>query len=107
MTDLLTSIMEYVVARKEMITLYPNMIILNIFLVCCTLTVSFSYQSLDTPEGCHSNYFYSNRLLKEIQDHQSERFQHTFLKPVRLSYWYVLECPLISSITHLGLKLIF
>lgn len=24
MTELLTSIMEYVIARKEMITLYPN-----------------------------------------------------------------------------------
>ena len=105
MTELLTSIMEYVVARKEMIALYPNMIILTSFLMC-TLTVSFSYQSLDTPDGCHSNYFYSNRLLKDIQDHHSERFQHNFLKPVRHCYWCVNSVLLgvNSSITHLGLK---
>lgn len=66
MTELLSSIMEYVIARKDMIDFYKG---------------------LDIQDSCFINHHHSDRVLKDIHERHNEGFRHTYLKPIYQCYW--------------------
>ncbi|XP_019849562.1 PREDICTED: UPF0536 protein C12orf66-like [Amphimedon queenslandica] len=70
LAELLTSVMEFVAARRDMIGFY---------------------QILNTLHSCPGDCIRSNQTLRDIRERHSECFQHVFLKPLKQSFWSEVE----------------